>query len=576
MSNDIIGHGKVVFITYSVLNEEGQIMGQQDMPTGYVHGAGSGLFAAVERALEGHQPGDEVEARVSPEEGFGPSDPNLIIVDEIDHVPLQKKEYDAAIAAMCDETLLRILTDPLYFAAKLPWQQRRRILLELCGDLGDDEVIAGDERLSELTELLSGRSIEDFRRQLAARKTLLNSELKAIPVRVDEVHRAMPPAEEDESEPENEAAEGAACGAVDAANLQRLQTEAADRAAERRQLLQKQQQARADLADAQRRQRELQEDVTRITAKLAEKRAEWNRQNSRGFSWDNPSICPSCGQAIPAELAAAARQKAEARFSDEQALQLKRLTSEGQALLAKQQKQQQELQTLAAALPQQQEALAEIAAALAQLPLAADSAELAAARQAAAKLARRQAAAAQRRQAEARIAELRQREESLAEEYAELERQPFRGEEFLRVKVARLEERINGCFRLARFRLFEQQVNGALCEVCEVLGPDRVPFNSGLNHAAQINTGLDIINTLSAHYGVTAPIFIDNAEAVTTLTATPAQLIRLLVSEGEPVLAMRQEKAQPAEWRTEIVEPLPAAAEQMTGPQLAAATGPGF
>ena len=173
--------------------------------------------------------------------------------------------------------------------------------------------------------------------------------------------------------------------------------------------------------------------------------------------------------------------------------------------------------------------------------------------------------AEQRKQAEARIAVLRRREQSLAEEYAELERQQFLGEEFLRVKVARLEERINGCFRLARFRLFEQQVNGALCEVCEVLGPDRVPFNSGLNHAAQINTGLDIINTLSAHYGVTAPVFIDNAEAVTTLTATPAQLIRLLVSEGEPVLAMRQELA-PAQWQAAIAEPA----------EAAAVAGPGF
>lgn len=87
MSNDIIGHGKVVFITYSVLNEEGQVMGQQDMPTGYVHGAGSGLFEAVERALEGRQTGDQVEAQVTADDGFGPSDPNLIIVDEIDHVP---------------------------------------------------------------------------------------------------------------------------------------------------------------------------------------------------------------------------------------------------------------------------------------------------------------------------------------------------------------------------------------------------------------------------------------------------------------------------------------------------------
>ena len=490
---------------------------------------------------------------------------------EIDHVPLQKKEYDAAIAAMCDETLLRSLTDPQYFAAKLPWQQRRRILLELCGDLGDDELIAGDARLAELTALLAGRSIEDFRRQLAARKTLVNGELKAIPVRVDEASRAMPAAvDEAENESENgaevEAAAGRETSSAGTAQLARLQAEADANRAALEQLLQRRQQASADLATTQRRQRELRESLERVATHLAEKRAEWNRVSSRSFVWDDPAVCPSCGQAIPAELAAASRQKAETRFAAEQARQLQRLTGEGQALLAKQQEQQQELQTLTASLPQQEAVLAEIKAEIERMPeTATDPTELAAARQAAAQQALRQAMAEQRKQAEARIAELRRREQSLAEEYAELERQQFLGEEFLRVKVARLEERINGCFRLARFRLFEQQVNGALCEVCEVLGPDRVPFNSGLNHAAQINTGLDIINTLSAHYGVTAPVFIDNAEAVTTLTATPAQLIRLLVSEGEPVLAMRQEMA-PAQWQAEIVQPAVAAA----------VAGPGF
>ena len=490
---------------------------------------------------------------------------------EIDHVPLQKKEYDAAIAAMCDETLLRSLTDPQYFAAKLPWQQRRRILLELCGDISDAELIAGDARLAELTGLLAGRSIEDFRRQLAARKTLVNGELKAIPVRVDEASRAMPAAaDEAENESENgaevEAAAGRETSSAGAAQLARLQAEADANRAALEQLLQRRQQASADLATTQRRQRELRESLERVATHLAEKRAEWNRVSSRSFVWDDPSVCPSCGQAIPTELAAAARQKAEARFAAEQARQLQRLTGEGQALLAKQQQQEQELQMLAASLPQQEAVLAEIKAEIERMPeTATDPTELAAARQAAAQQARREAAAEQRKQAEARIAELRRREQSLAEEYAELERQQFLGEEFLRVKVARLEERINGCFGLARFRLFEQQVNGALCEVCEVLGPDRVPFNSGLNHAAQINTGLDIINTLSAHYGVTAPVFIDNAEAVTTLTATPAQLIRLLVSEGEPVLAMRQEMA-PAQWQAEIVQPAVAAA----------VAGPGF
>jgi FKBP-type peptidyl-prolyl cis-trans isomerase SlyD len=40
-----------------------QVMGQQDMPTGYVHGANSGLFPEIEQGLEGQREGDQVEVK---------------------------------------------------------------------------------------------------------------------------------------------------------------------------------------------------------------------------------------------------------------------------------------------------------------------------------------------------------------------------------------------------------------------------------------------------------------------------------------------------------------------------------
>jgi len=87
MSDEVVSHGKVVYITYSVLDEYGNIFGQQDMPTGYVHGANSGLFAAVERALEGKREGDRVEANVPAEEGFGEADPNLVVTELLENLP---------------------------------------------------------------------------------------------------------------------------------------------------------------------------------------------------------------------------------------------------------------------------------------------------------------------------------------------------------------------------------------------------------------------------------------------------------------------------------------------------------
>ena len=62
-----------------------------------------------------------------------------------------------------------------------------------------------------------------------------------------------------------------------------------------------------------------------------------------------------------------------------------------------------------------------------------------------------------------------------------------------------------------------------------------VPY-MGLNNGAKINVGIDIINTLSRHYGVTVPLFVDNAEAVTRLLDCEAQVIRLVVSEEDKEL----------------------------------------
>jgi FKBP-type peptidyl-prolyl cis-trans isomerase SlyD len=88
MSDDIVSKHKVVYIRYSVLDETGKVMGQQDMPTGYVHGAGSGLFDEIEQSLEGHRVGEQVES-ILPAGTFGERDPDLVIEEDIDNVPPQ-------------------------------------------------------------------------------------------------------------------------------------------------------------------------------------------------------------------------------------------------------------------------------------------------------------------------------------------------------------------------------------------------------------------------------------------------------------------------------------------------------
>lgn len=147
----------------------------------------------------------------------------------------------------------------------------------------------------------------------------------------------------------------------------------------------------------------------------------------------------------------------------------------------------------------------------------------------------------QKEKSEARIAVLEQEERDLAYEFEQIEKELFLIEEFTRSKVNLLEEKINAKFKYATFKLFEEQINGGLKETCETLYGG-VPYSKGLNNAAKINVGLDIIQTLSMHYGVSAPIFIDNSEAVTKLYEINAQLISLVVSEQDK--ALRIEKGE--------------------------------
>ena len=130
--------------------------------------------------------------------------------------------------------------------------------------------------------------------------------------------------------------------------------------------------------------------------------------------------------------------------------------------------------------------------------------------------------------------ELKEQETSLSAQYEQLQSELFLMEKFIRAKVSMLTEKINSRFSLASFRLFEEQVNGGLQEVCEATFAG-VPYSS-LNNGARVNIGLDIINVLSEHTGFAPPIFIDNAESVTRLIETRGQKIRLVVSELDKTL----------------------------------------
>lgn len=134
-----------------------------------------------------------------------------------------------------------------------------------------------------------------------------------------------------------------------------------------------------------------------------------------------------------------------------------------------------------------------------------------------------------------RIADLQAEQRTAAAEVEQMDRLIAMCEEFTRYRVQAITESVNSRFRLTRWQLFTEQVNGGLADCCEPMDSNGTAFE-GTNNAMKINIGMDIIDTLSEFYGVRVPLFVDNAESVTHLQEIGSQVVRLVVSEQDKEL----------------------------------------
>jgi DNA repair exonuclease SbcCD ATPase subunit len=130
-----------------------------------------------------------------------------------------------------------------------------------------------------------------------------------------------------------------------------------------------------------------------------------------------------------------------------------------------------------------------------------------------------------------RIERLALDQQKVARDYHEAMDKVALVEKFLKAKIELITEDINKLFTHVNFKMFREQINGGFEEVC-IATIDGVPFEDA-NNAAKINAGLDIIKTLQKIENFNAPIFIDNAESVTSFEELEnTQLIKLYVREG--------------------------------------------
>ena len=118
----------------------------------------------------------------------------------LDGVPVKEKEYTAAVSEYCGgEQIMKLLTMPDYFPETMEWKKRRELLLEICGDVSDDDVIESNPDLQDLPTYLikpgtlsQFYTVEEYSKIAKARKADINRQLDAIPGRIDEAQRAIP------------------------------------------------------------------------------------------------------------------------------------------------------------------------------------------------------------------------------------------------------------------------------------------------------------------------------------------------------------------------------------------------
>ena len=258
-------------------------------------------------------------------------------------VPCSKTEFAKKIADICDESIFKLITNPLYFPSMKPATQRG-MLFQMAGDLTDADVAASDpQRFANLAEQLTHKTLEEYKKEIAAKKRRINQAIESIPARIDENKRQMPEAEDwsalerDIKEKETKIKELDGQIADDSKAYQAKAKETAEKAKElaekkrqrisrenavRDQLLadyykqveaynnrkiaaqqqnfdisQRRRIAEADMRREKESLLKLQSDVNDKEKRLGKLRDEWRSIKSRVFNPENlETVCPHCGR----------------------------------------------------------------------------------------------------------------------------------------------------------------------------------------------------------------------------------------------------------------------------------------
>jgi DNA repair exonuclease SbcCD ATPase subunit len=504
----------------------------------------------------------------------------------VDDLEVKAGEYAAVVNELIDPELFKLLTNPHYFSETMSWQDRRATLVKITGDLNvspaPELAAMMGERAFDNFYALSKQNVKATQKQLDSMPYAISEAQRLIPASTpvmpdvavlekqrDELENQIQTLKNDDSanairreiaEIETKIAEGRNryTAGINAENekfqngITRLETE-----------LREKERKRDDSADVR---QHIESQIADLTERKTRKLAAWHSANDR--VWTGSDTCPTCGQKLPPEQI----ESAKAKFNKQRSDDLEQLVTEGKAFAKKIEENQAaitekntvletlttEITTLESRIEKGKSMLKpcayetqieykQLSGRLVdlknQLAKGTDTEKSGKMDALAAQLSnvKQQIQDADRvklqiEQAEAQkkhVAELQDQQKKIAADLGNYEKAVALCEDHVKKQARALETAVNGKFKVARFRMFAPQKNHEEAECCDVVYPNG---STNLSTGERLQTGIDIISTLSKYYGVDAPIWIDNAEGITLPVETDAQIIRLIVSERDEKL----------------------------------------
>ncbi len=516
----------------------------------------------------------------------------------INGTPVRKKDYEERVANIIDSDLFQLLSDPYYFNSSLHWKERRGLLVQMCGEQDDDDIINSDDKFAPLSDILDNLSPEDCLKKLKDQRKNSVKELETLPARIEEVLKGLPeiPADFRKESVEKKLTEqrellqkkGQELALLNSGDnkirLRELEIELEKFVADHKQKIQQQIYSLTETKNplngellqikqsVQKNRGELENkesEAKEIELRFKNYQAEWDKINVPP-ALEEFTTCPTCLQKVPESQLEKVNAEILKKYNLEKAEKLEKLNDQEKQLILDRKRiktltmvKNKELQKSNSLLKELEKDLAGIEENIAQLVskqsafrkepgyqaiqkevdvLKKDSQESPRLKEVAQEIEKiRQEIQKQERvlleldifnKGQKRVSELQEKEVQIVKVLERIEFEIALIEGFNRAKIRMLEDKINSSFTMARFKLFEEQLNGTVIETCETLY-EGVSYNSTLNDGARVNVGLDIINRFGEYYNFTPPIFFDNAESVTKVIPTNGQLIQLVVAPGE-------------------------------------------